>query len=212
MADLQTMRATIANYLANNSISSEIDLAINRAIGHYSKQRFVFNMATATMSTVKSQESYGTSDGLPSNIQKIDLVTGLINGSDLIIEPTQFTDIQYYNSRTTTIGIPYEYALYEQKMWISPIPNDAYVLTIYYVKGYDSLALDMSSNDFTTYAEDLIEGRAVWWLNSMVLDNDEGAARAKRLEQEALAELRDEYDNKYSTGALQLNASYINGC
>lgn len=202
MSDLQTMRAAIEDDLLNDSLSSQIDLSINRAIKYYQQYRFTFNTASTTLNTVASQESYGTSDGFPSDFLKSDVLIANINSSLITVRPITFNLLRDYNAQSSE-GAPYDFSIYQNKIWLSPIPDKAYTLTFYYLRSYSTLVNNTDSNDFTDNAEDLIESRAEWWLYLRKLHDNQAAQAVKAMEMEALRDLQREYKNQVSTGKLQ---------
>jgi hypothetical protein len=75
-------------------------------------------------------------------------------------------------------------------------------MTVFYTKTYATLA-GTNTNDWLTYAEDLIESRARWWLHNRITKNMEDAAAAKDEELDALQALREKTQDSASTEPLQ---------
>lgn len=190
MSTLSEMRTRIADDLDRSDLSTQIDKAINRAIIHYQKEPFWFKETTGTFTTVAGTKAYGTADGLPSDIGEIDYVEIVVSGSDYQLTKKDITWIEQANPQDTR-GEPSHYAWYQNKMWLYLVPNAVRTVRIYYTKKYTALATDNAENDWTTYAEDLIEARARWWLYLRVIMNTEQAGLAKQEELDALQALRE---------------------
>lgn len=203
MSTLAQMRTNIANYLNRSDLSAEINLAINRAIEHYEKESFWFQETNGSFTTIANQQSYGTADGIPSTIKEIDLVKITLsstNKPELIRWP--FEKLQKIDVGAHT-GQPYNYAWYQNKIWLYPTPNTAWSITVYYQKNYASLTVDADSNDWTTDAEDLIEARALWWIYKRILKDRESANDAAEDEILALKALQAKSNQLTGTGFIQ---------
>lgn len=190
MSTFSQMRSKIADDLNRSDLTTQINRAINRAINHYKKQRFWFNESTDTFSTVVDQESYGSADGVATDIVEIDEAKITISSS---VKPTltkqTFQYIQEMNYGNFS-SQPTDYAIFQNKIWLYPIPNQVWTITLYYQKSYSDLSADADENDFTTYAEDLIEARATWWLYKTVIRDKDAADDYKQVELDALTSLQ----------------------
>jgi hypothetical protein len=203
MSTLSAIRSNIADSLNRSDLSTQIDRAINRAIVFYRSQRFYFNETSGTFVTVADQESYGTADGIPStinNINRVELTVTSTYKPELIRRT--FNYVRKLNGFVAK-GQPYDYAWYQQKFYLSPIPNAVYTVTVYFNKNYAELTLDADTNDFLTEAKDLIEARSEWWIAKKILKDDELAAAAKEDEKEALLSLRIRTDRYLTSSTLQ---------
>lgn len=189
MSTLSEMRARIADDLDRSDLSSQIDTAINRAIKHYRYKNFWFTQSSGSFVTVASQKAYGTGDGLPSDILEIDYVEISINDTDYRLSPRSYAYIEEVDPSIYT-GDPDDYAWYQNKMYLYPVPDASYTVTVSYSKSYDELATDAATNDFTTDAEELIEARARWWLYSRVIKDYDSSQVARADEADALLSLQ----------------------
>lgn len=204
MSTFSEMKDAIADYISRSDLSTQIGDAVNRAITHYSSRRFWFNETTGTMSTVASQQSYGTSDSLPSDIAKLDAVQVTVNGTKYTLTPRTYNYIIDVNtSSTSTTGQPCDFAWYQGKIWFYPTPDDVYTVTFSYQKTYSELSADSDTNDFTTYAEDLIEARAMWWVYSRIIKDRDGALASKQDEIDALSSLSKRTNSMLRSGSLR---------
>lgn len=194
MATLANMRTRIADDLNRSDLTSQINEAINRAIDFYEKEQFWFQDATGTFATVDGQKVYTTSDSLPSDIATIDYMEITSGTTDYTLTEKPVKWIEISNPQDTE-GLPTNFGWWDYSVYFYLVPDAAYTVTVYYQKSYADLSADGDSNDFTTYAEDLIEARARWWLNTRVLYDFPAADRAKAEEAEALMALRQKHSN-----------------
>lgn len=196
------MQQRIADDLDRTDLNAQIKLAINRAIKHYQTEPFWFKETATTFPVVVNQEEYsfGTG-GVPSDVEMIDIMECLVSGSKApIIEITPF-ELEAKQSSTNT-GVPTEFAQYANKFKFYPIPNQSATILIKYTKNYTDLSADADTNDWLTYAEDLIEARARWWVNIRVI-KDVAAANDDALQESiALDALRTINNHKTGQGEV----------
>lgn len=188
MSNLGTLQANIKVYLNRTDMDSQITNAINRAVKYYSRfKRYWFQETTATFQTIVGQYDYGQVDGLPDNISNIDVLKIQINtGTNVTIDPTTYEDIQERIISNSVQGPPDKYCFYENKIYFDYIPDQIYTMTMSYLKAYpNNLVAGTDTNDFTEYAEDLIEARACWWIYSRILKNQSAATDSKADELDA---------------------------
>lgn len=205
MSTLAQMRSRIADDLDRTDLSTQIDKAINRAIEYYEKERFWFNEKIATFTTVASQKNYSSSDGIPTDILEIDYVEVTINGrEDKLIRRTYDWIRELIGFDGT--GYPTDYCYYQENFYFYLIPNGAYTITVSYQQKYSGtqLSSDSDTNDFLSYAEDLIEARARAWLYARVIKDVDQAQIAKAEENEAIAALREKTRKIIGTHQVQL--------
>ncbi len=196
----------MATYLARSDLNTEIDRAINRAIAYYAQKRFWFNETTGTLSTVASQQSYSTSDGLPSDISEIDVVSLTTDSSNTYtLNPRTFQYIKDVNtSGTSNTGHPADWSWYASKLWFYPTPDAVYTVTISYKKDYPTaLSADSDTNDFTDNAQDLIEQRAAWWVSAVMIRDFDSARAFKETEMDEYRRHQRKTDQLTTTGRIR---------
>lgn len=190
------------NDLSRDDIASETTKAINRAIKHYEKEPFWFKQTNDTFSTVVGQRSYGSADSVATDIGEIYHAEITISGSDYGMTQKSKKWIEFNNPNAST-GEPTVYALWEGKIWLDLVPSAVRTVTVYYTKTYAALSADADTNDWLTYAEDLIEARARWWLCKRKLKMYAQGDQAKAEEMEALAALRDKNEQQSANQRIQ---------
>lgn len=208
MADLVGIRTSVATYILDrDDLDTEINKAINLAIGHYSKQQFFFNSDVSTFSTVASQESYSTSDSIPSDMTGIYDVRATYNSTKFELRRQDYKTIAELNSASST-GLPTDYAFYGNKFYFYPIPDAAYTITVAHRKNYTDLSDDSDSNDFTTYAEELITARASWWVAHHVIHDSQISQNMKISEMEAKNQLLNQSISMGTNGKMSGGGFY----
>jgi len=195
MTTFANLKSRIEGYLDRTDINSEIGTAINKSIEFYSKYPFWFAETSTTFSTVADQETYGTGDGLPSDLRRIVYLKITISGSDYDLKERPIGWLQDQDPSNNS-GQPEYYVFYGSKIYLYPIPDDAYTVTIFYKKNYSALSADGDENDFTTneQAISLIEAHTLWRIYKYVLHDKEEAEDAKdaiRNEFQALKTISD---------------------
>ena len=208
MATLSEMRDRIADDLSNDSLSAQIDVAINRAIDFYSNLDFWFNNDVGSFNTVLGQSIYSTSDGVPSDIILIKILQ-LVNSSQLFSLRKQ-TDIALINmlQATSSNSTPTDFCVYNENIYLFPTPNDAYQINVYYKKSYSPLVEDTDTNDFSENAYTLIEARASFWINHRILKDYNSAEAYKIEELQQLEMLKRRTNETSSTGNIMSSRRY----
>lgn len=156
--DYAALQSRIADEMARTDLTSQIALEILTAIKHYEQQRFWFDEARATASTVA-----GTANlAVPTDLVDIDTLTITYNGHPYELTRRSwdwYRGIGGGDSSVTT-AVPTAYAYYANELWFYPVPDDAYTLTIAYLKQLTALSTGADSNAWTTSGEELIRARA----------------------------------------------------
>ena len=205
MATFDQMLARIQTDIKRTDIDTSIKKAINRAVQHYSKERFFFNEAKTTFATIANTETYAYGSGtIPSDIWAIDRMTITRTSTDIYPLPqVSFEDLRYMSTTgTSSPNLPDVWALWNKTFYFYPIPNAVYTMTLYYQPAYADLSATSDTNVFLSYGEDLIESRARAWLYARLLEDPTQAQVAKVEEQEALQALRERSSSVISTGRL----------
>lgn len=201
---LSDITSRIADDLNRSDLTTQTYTAVNRAIKHYEKEPFWFKETTGTFVTIASQQSYGTADGLPSDISRINRLEITLSAGRYFLTPRNINWIQNQNPNGAT-GDPTDYAWWQNKIWLSLTPNQVNTITAYYTKTYADLDIanpTSSANDWLTYAEDLIEARARKWIYARILKDPDNAALAAQEEMEALNALLDKNEGHTAQAAI----------
>lgn len=179
------MKARIAREIARSGMSQQIEDAINDAILIYQKERFKFNEAKpftpVTFNTVAAQPYYLLSAiaGIGQNgLFHVDYINLTIGSTVTELDREIPENIRLLNMAGTQSGQPEEYAIEGETILISPIPSQAYALTI---GGHFAVAApasdDEASNPWMVSAERLIRSRAKYEIATHVTRNTAMAAQ-----------------------------------
>lgn len=189
MATFGTVQTNIADYLNRTDLTTQIQVAINRAIASYSTHDFWFTQANpTTFNTIASQESYGTADGIPTDLREITYLKMTVGTSFYRMKQRTIQFIEDRNPNNN-VGRPSDFCFWANKIYFNPIPSGVFTMTLYYRKNYAALVNGADTNDFTntTEALNLIEAKALWWLNTYIIRDPVGAKENQEMEESALA-------------------------
>lgn len=181
MSTYATMRTRIQNELVRTDIDGRINEAIISAIQHWERERFFFNEARTTLVTVADQANYSTSDGVPTGLVKIDVLTVTVNSTTYPLVDRTYSYIENIKNSVQYTGWPYSYAYYQEDIWPYPIPNGSFTLNMSYIARLPEVSLsasDSATNAWMLDAEALIRSRAKAIIKIDVLENEKAKAEA----------------------------------
>lgn len=132
MSTLGTMKQEIADDLGRSDLSSYIATCISRAIEREQTTRYWFNESRdLTFSTVAGTYTYDTFSSGPvtslDDILTIDYLWVEDGTSRWLLENVPYDQIEASLYQSTQ-SKPYMWTEYGQKIWLYPIPNDAYTI------------------------------------------------------------------------------------
>jgi hypothetical protein len=152
MATFKEMQDRInLDYLNRTDLGNETKRAIIRAVKHYEKERFWFNM-TATALAIGTAS---TTVAVPADFLALDFATVADSGGNPIVNIKSFDRIAYQN-RTVTSGVPSEVTYFRDALYFYPKPSSATSLTITYTHALPTLSADSDTNGWTSAGEDII--------------------------------------------------------
>lgn len=152
MPTFQQMQDRInSDYLDRTDLSAETTRALIRAVKHYEKQRFWFNL-TATALAIGTAS---VTVSLPSNFLGYDFATVADSGNDNILTLRSFDRIAYNNQANPT-GVPTEISYWRDQLYFSPMPSSATTITLHYTHSLNQLSAGTDTNAWTSAGEDLI--------------------------------------------------------
>lgn len=142
------------DYLNRTDLAAETKRAIQRAVKHYEKERFWFNMTATAL--VVSTASAGVA--VPADFVALDFVTVVdaATSTNNIVVIRSFDRLAYQN-RTNSSGVPQEVAYWQDKLvFFPPRATSAYSVQVHYVHTLPVLSADADVNAWTSAGEDLI--------------------------------------------------------
>jgi hypothetical protein len=203
MTTLAIMKARIASELRRSNITTQIASAISTAIQAYEHERFYTNESREnTFSTVLDQEFYSSSDAsFIGLLTKIDYVFLFIQDTPFELFPVLPRVIEDASTNATATGTPTEYAWYDEKIRLYPVPADAWTVRVGGVLSISEPASDSETGNFwMTTAERLIRSRAKQELALHVLRDIELAQIAGGAASEAFTQLNIRTNRITKTG------------
>lgn len=200
MATFREMQDRInLDYLNRTDLNNETKRAIIRAVKHYEKQRFWFNLT----STALAIGTASTSVAIPADFLALDFATVRDTSLDTQVVLRSFDRIAYKNSNTSLSGVPAEICYYRDTLHFTPKPSSATNLTVYYTHSLATLSADADTNAWTSAAEDLIVHHATadMLANVLRVTDVEQVKAHKAWETEAYATLKAGNDLRMGFGA-----------
>lgn len=148
----------IADELLRSDLTSEIQLEILSAIKHYERQSFWFNESRATMSLVANTPNYA----VPTDLLVPISLTITYNNHPYEMHFRTWGWYRAIHGDDVFIGksVPTDWAYFANQMWVYPIPNSNYTLTLAYIQQLATLSARSDSNEWMIGGEELIRSRA----------------------------------------------------
>lgn len=185
------------DYLNRTNLNSESVRAVQAAVRHYERQRFPWNEATSTLTAVTSQ-AYVT---VPTDFLVLDHLEIQFQSANYLLAQQSFVDLLEMNAVQGTNNLPTDFAQRGGRLYLSSVPDSAYLLNCYYIQQLPALtaASMTSTNKWLSAAEDVIVYHATKLMWANVLRNTEEATKFMLLEQTALKELHGFRDQVLAT-------------
>jgi hypothetical protein len=170
------MQSRIADEIATTSFTTQIKLEILSAIQHYERERFWFNEGQDTTSTVAGQSGYA----VPTDLLEFDVIELTYSGHPYPMHRQTWDWFTRIGGRDVNIGRapPNNWVYHDNQIYLFPIPDAVYTLTLSYLKQLTTLSADADTNAWMVDGEALIRSRA----RQSVLINyrKDAGARAER--------------------------------
>ena len=145
------------DYLNRTDLGNETKRAIIRAVKHYEKERFWFNMTATALAVGTASMTVA----VPADFIALDFVTVRDASLDSIVVLRSFDRIAYQR-RTVAAGgaaasgVAQEICYWQDQLQFFPKPNSATTMTVHYVHTLPVLSADADTNAWTSAGEDLI--------------------------------------------------------
>lgn len=193
-ATLHTVVERILDDLFRTDLTAQATTALQGAIRHYDSYPWWFTQEIGTIVTVADQQYYD----LPDDFGALASITITRDRTTYPLRSrTQeqldaFTDIDH-------TGQPVDYAIFDERLRLWPIPDDVYTATLSYRIRLPEIS-EGEANAWTNVAEELIRRRAEADVAYSVLRDAEAYQIFKVMEQDALSALRRENMARVATG------------
>lgn len=204
MATLSELRDRILSKLDDGAVqrpnASEVVAQINSTIDYYENDGFWFTQELVELRCTPNQRIL---DGVPDDFKMVVEPNGLVILQGNIRYPMEHvTPLAFDTIDVDATGRPVWYTYRDGNFELYYIPDLDYRVRFFYRKRFADLVNDNDENDFTRFADRLIEYRT---LADLLLDYREdevrGAQYIARAEDE-LAKIQTETYNRTSTGNL----------
>lgn len=196
--------------------------AINDAVAFWKTRKFYFNQTAANITLDVSPASDGSLPGdpfvlrygntqalypnapvLPQNFLFEDEENGFtIPYNNLTYSLLKVAQQVYDNASNSGVGLPYIYCFRNGNYEIYFYPQIAYTLRVNYYKDYPDLVNPSDTNDFTLYADKLIEYDAIGRLLADLRMDDERADRFAARTMTEYTNLKSRSTKQNATGRL----------
>ena len=128
------MQTRIADELLRPDLISQTRLAILDAIKTYEDNRFAFNQASTTFSTVIGQDEYTSADNAAiQSAVKIDRLRLLVGSSRYQLQQITADEVDELAVSTTSQGQPGVWCYEREAIRLWQPPNQVYTVTMFYV-------------------------------------------------------------------------------
>lgn len=198
------MQDRIADEIARTDLTDQIKRAIQTAIRHYERERFFFNENQATFTTSIDQEYYQESDfaSAPA-IVEIDSIRITDNSSTYTLIRRDFGYIDSIQSNSSYTGTPTDYAYYNKKIRLYPIPDAANTVVVSHVTKPATLSATTDTNVWMTEGEEMVRLKAKADLYLNVIRDPQEAAIMERAARVAKETVWEETVRRISSGRLR---------
>ena len=203
MSDLGTMIGRIADEITDPKVAARIPNAIQAAIRYYESERFWFTEGESTASTVINQQSYA----MPTDFLEPDVltITFTVDNIRFTLKRRPWTWMRLHLIDPDTTSRPRDWSYFADQIWLYPIPDQVYTLTLSYLKRLAALSAFADTNDWMVHGEELIRTRAEWDLMFHVAKDYVAAAAYETAVKNALFNLRGKSEQKIATGRLSFD-------
>lgn len=202
MATFSDLQANVAATLSRADLTSQIQEAIKRAVRHYERETFWFNRAEDSFVTSATPKQAFTISDTNTFLQVTQVVVKH-NSDRYEVQPANLEEVKAINAENDN-GIPTCWALEPRDRTIIFDRNINVTCTVSYtyLKKNATLSAAGDTNEFSTYAPDLIEARACWWLYLTKIKNMPAAQAMRETEAAEYQSLKGEQTLKTASGRI----------
>lgn len=188
----------------NTAVSAaEVGTALNDAISYWKWKPFWFNEKEDSISLVSGTEevtNFPTDFLTPAPTAPFVIRYGQVNWDVRLV-----TQIEYDGQFTENgSGLPYIIAPRNDSWYVFFIPDQNYTMKVRYFQDYTDLSADDDTNDFTTYADQLILYDALSRLQAELRQGSE-------METYYTARMKDEYQHLINQSNQRRGTGYLIG-
>ncbi len=206
MSDYGTLIVRVNDELGKPDVDARIPNANLAAIRHYESERFWFTEGESTAATVASQQAYA----MPADFLEADALTVTRSGIRYPLKRRPWTWLRRQDIDGSLETLPKSWAYFADQIWLYPIPDQVYTLTVSFLKRLAVLSARADTNAWMTHGEELIRERAKYDLVRQGPGRDlELAAVFRDSVKDAYRNLRGKSEQKIATGRLSFDAALV---
>jgi hypothetical protein len=205
MSTLGEMKARIADELDRSDADFfiAVDREIRSAIKHFETARFTWNEKVIDLNVTAGTEWYASTT--ITDLIKVDSWSLIDGGWSLPMARRKFEWIEERQMSPGVRGMPTDWAHYDRRLRVYPIPDRNYAGRAAVVYRLESLGTaDGDSNDWLSEGEALIRLHASMNVAGNWLRDFEKAAALRVLRDDAFAQLTSELDTLIETGTTDV--------
>ena len=196
---IENLTNQVASDLRRTDVTADASSEVVMAIKHYAHKPWWFTETQVNITTSASVESYPVpADFASENYMEIQRS----NGEYYELYHMHLNDLQRKNEGINTNGYPENYTIYGKDLKLAFIPDQQYVVRMFYDRTYTDLTAS-ASNVFTTELAPLVRARAAYRVAMNKLHDAEKAAIYKAMEKEAYDELRGKHNTYVGSGFVR---------
>ena len=181
------------DYLNRTDFAAETRRSIQAAVRHYERKHWWFNETATSLATSAGQ----TFVNFPANYHKLELLQITIASTDYRLIQRDYSWIKDMNT-TRTQGQPTDFAIYQNRIELTVIPDAIYTLPISYLHKFPNLSASADTSDLTSAVEDLVVYHATKLMLAGPLQSPERAMVFQALEREALSQITLENEGRFA--------------
>ena len=203
------MQARIADELDRSDLTSQIQNAIQDAIGKYERRYFYFTDAPTTVSfnTVAHQEYYTSSDNAAiATISQAITLSGTFFNLRQTLDKRAWSYIEDISTIATSYAMPQDWAYLGEQIRLYPIPDNVYAMRLQGIARPVRPSTNTDTGVWMNDAEELIRTEAKLYLLRNVIRGVDMVEEIGLLEVQkirALADLVTETASREATGQLE---------
>lgn len=210
---LGEVKAIIADDIARSDLGPQIVTALNAAVRRYQTERFFFNEGFLQFSTVEGQGFYdATTPVLLNGATQTAVTLGDIFMVDTAVVISGSTTYSLYPGSSArmdeadvigSFSTPAWYAYFGRQVRLFPVPDGAYTVKLACHYKLPLPVNDLSANEWTNEASDLLLARAKWHLALHTIGDADLKARMELAIADALNMLAGRTNLMRGTGTVQ---------
>lgn len=200
------LKTSIANFLARDDLTSEIDDFIDLTEADFNRRLRVRDMETSESFTIDSE-----TEALPTGFLQTRSFVLTTNPKTALQFMTPFHQAETQGSSTT--GKPRAYSIESSNFRFSPAPDATYTATIVYYKAFTAISPSNTSNNILDKFPDVYLYGALYFASTFIRGMDQQTvAQFKAQYESALqqVEMSDEKDKYNATPLVQRSGININ--